>query len=352
VIGPERRVALLMHGALRSLDGKMGLGLLRYGPKVSGYEITCVIDRDEVGSDLVEVTGIDTTARLVRSAAEARAHGADTLVIGVATVGGVLPPELRADIVEGLHLGCSLVNGLHGVYADDPEFSGALQPGAWIWDVRREPVGLGSGRGRAREVPGRRVLTVGTDMAVGKMTATIELDLAARALGLRSQFLATGQIGICIAGRGVALDAVRVDFASAAVEQLCLDAGPGHDVLWVEGQGSILHPGSTAWLPLLRGSMPTDLVLVARAGQTALNDIQPGIGIPPLADVIGAYESVAAAGDAAGAPKVRAVALNCGHLDDADAASAVAAAEAETGLPCRDPIRHGATDLVTAILHH
>ncbi len=345
-ITPDSRLALLMHGHLRIATGKMGFGLLRY----STAPVTCVISAEEAGGDLRAITDIDTDAPIVATAAEAAALGADVLVIAVATSGGVLPPGYREEIVTGLRLGMSLVNGLHGIYADDPELAAALRPGAFIWDVRREPAGLGSGRGAALDLECRRVLTVGTDMAIGKMTTSIELDRAARARGIRSQFIATGQIGICISGDGVPLDAVRVDFASASVEALCLKYGPDNDVLWVEGQGSALHPGSTAWIPLLRGSMATDLVLVHRPGQTLLDDLDRPIAIPPLHHVIELYETVAAASPSYPAAKVRAIALNCGRLTEAEAERALAETEAATGLPTADVVRHGAGPLVDAVL--
>lgn len=242
----------------------------------------------------------------------------------------------------------NLVNGLHGRYNEDPEFAAALQPGAWIWDVRQEPTGLVSGRGRARGVSARRVLTVGTDMAIGKMTASLELDRVARARGLRSKFLATGQIGICISGDGVPLDAVRVDFASGSIEALCLKYGDDNDVLWVEGQGSALHPGSTAWMALLRGSMPTDLVLVHRANQTVVDQLDD-VAIPPLREVVAMYEAVAAASPSFPAAKVRAIALNCAKLSPAEIDAACQAVEDETGITCADPVFHGADRLYDAI---
>lgn len=334
----------MSDGFLRSRNGKMGYGLLRY----SRNHIVCVVASDEVGGSVRGITGIDTEVPIVGGVEEAHRLGADTLVIAVATSGGVLPSTYRVEIVRALQLGMNLVNGLHGRYNEDPEFSRALRTGAWIWDVRSEPSGLVSGRGRARALSARRVLTVGTDMAIGKMTTSLELDRVARSRGLRSVFLATGQIGICISGDGVPLDAVRVDFASGAVEALCLKYGNDHDVLWVEGQGSALHPGSTAWVPLLRGSMATDLVLVHRAGQKFVDELD-GVAIPPLSQVVSMYESVASASPSFPAAKVKAVALNCAKLTPADIASACQAVEDETGLVCVDPVFHGADRLFDAI---
>jgi uncharacterized NAD-dependent epimerase/dehydratase family protein len=344
VIPPTSTLALLMTGYLRLRNGKMGFGLLRY----SDNPITCVIAADEVGSDLSSVIGFPSDVPIVGSAAEAHTLGADTLVIAVATSGGVLPEGYRDEIIDGLQRGMSLVNGLHGKYADDVDYQAAKHPDAFIFDVRVEPEGLISGRGRAREVSARRVLTVGTDMAIGKMTASLELDRVAQQRGMRSQFIATGQIGICISGDGVPLDAVRVDFASGSIEAMCLKYGNDNDVLWVEGQGSALHPGSTAWMPLLRGSMPTDLILVHRANQTVLDGLED-VAIPVLRDVVALYERVAAASPSFPAAKVRGIALNCARLSPAEIDAACAAVEAETGLVCVDVVHHGADRLLDAL---
>ncbi len=348
MIPKTAKLALLMTGYLRLRNGKMGFGLLRY----SENEIACVIAADEVGGDISSITGltgINTNIPIVGSVAAARALGADTLVIAVATSGGILPPGYREEILEALRSGMSLVNGLHGKYADDPEYAAAKHPDAFIFDVRVEPPGLISGRGRAREVSARRVLTVGTDMAIGKMTASLELDRAAKAAGLRSKFIATGQIGICISGDGVPLDAVRVDFASGSIEALCLKYGNDHDVLWVEGQGSALHPGSTAWVPLLRGSMPTDLILVHRYAQTVLDGLED-VAIPSLREVIDLYEHVASGSSSFPAAKVRGIALNCARLAPGEIDAACADVTALTGLPCVDVVHHGASVLLNAVI--
>lgn len=342
-------LALLMHDALvaapgQPFFGKMGTGLLRY----SANPVACVIDEAQAGGDLVALTGVPRPAPIVATIAEAAALGARVLVIGVATAGGVLPPRFRADIEGGLRAGMSVVNGLHVVLNDDPALTALLQPGAFIWDVRREPPGLMPGTGAAAALGVRRVLTVGTDMAIGKMTASLELDRVARARGLRSAFLASGQIGMCISGDGVPLDGVRVDFAAGAIEQLVLRHAEGNDVLWVEGQGSILNPASTAWLPLVRGSCPTHLVLVHRAGQTHI--ARYPVPLPPLAEVVRLYESVASVAGVVPGPRVVGIALNCGDLDDAGAAAACAAEETATGLPTVDVIRHGAARLLDAVL--
>ena len=338
------RLALLMHDYLTTGYGKMGHGLLRY----SEAEVVAVIDRSTAGQDVQALTGIARATPIVASVNEAVALGADTLVLGVATPGGVLPPDWWDEMEAALRAGMSLVNGLHAPLAEVPRLRAALRGDRFIWDVRQEPEGLKNGTGAARNLPAQRVLTVGTDMAIGKMTASIEMDRAARRRGLRSKFLASGQIGICISGEGVALDAVRVDFASGAIEELVLRYGEDHDVLWVEGQGSLFHPASTAWLPLIRGASPTHLILCHRAGHESIAR-EPWVKIPPLREVTALYEAVTAAGGALPRARVVGISLITAHLDDLHARQAIDLAHAETGLPVCDVVRYGADPLLDAI---
>ncbi|MDE2127305.1 MAG: DUF1611 domain-containing protein [Armatimonadetes bacterium] len=345
-ITPDDQLVLLMHGHLTAGFGKMGLGLLRYSPAA----VTAVVDRDHAGEDLRLLTGIPRDAPIVATMAQALRHGGTILAPGVAAPGGTLPPDYWPEIEEALAAGLSLVNGLHAPLADNPRLKIRLRPGRWIWDIRQEPEGLEPGLGRAAALPNTRILTVGTDMGIGKMTASLEMHAAARSRGLRSTFVASGQIGIAISGDGVPVDAVRVDFASGAVERSVLSAASDADFLFIEGQGSILHPASTAWLPLIRGSCPTHMVLVHHAASQSLHRL-PEVAIPPLSKVVRLYEQVAAiAGAAQPPPRVAAIALNTAGMSDADAASAVESTETNTGLPTADVLRGGAGKLVDAII--
>ncbi len=340
----EHRLALLMHGHLLLGYGKMGLGLLRY----SESPPVAVIDRDHVGGDLKALTGIPRSVPIVSSVKEALALGANTLVIGVATAGGILPSDFWEEIRTGLIGGMSLVNGLHAPLSQHPELTPLLHFESWVWDIRREPPNLPNGTGAARNLSAKRVLTVGTDMAVGKMTTSLEMHRSAQERGLRSKFLASGQIGISIAGEGIPLDAVRVDFASGAVEQLVVRYGNDHDILHVEGQGSLLHPASTAWLPLLRGSCPTHLILVHRMGQRHIARTD-WVAIPPLKEVIALYEAVASVGGTTPAPRVVGIALNGGQASLEEVERATLEIEAETGVPTSDVVRFGGAKLLNAV---
>ena len=191
------------------------------------------------------------------------------------------------------------------------------------------------------------VLTVGSDCAVGKKTVAVELDRSARARGLRSVFVPTGQTGIMIAGWGIAVDAVVSDFLAGAAERLVVEGARRGDLLFVEGQGSIVHPQfSGVTLGLYHGAAPHVLVLVHRAGDTEIEGV-PGHVIPPLPDLVDLYERLALPARPAA---VAAIALNTGRLDEKAARRAVAAVAEESGLPTDDPVRFGSDRLLEAVL--
>jgi uncharacterized NAD-dependent epimerase/dehydratase family protein len=338
----EHRVAILLHEGIRGSHGKTGLAYLRYGEA----NVVAVIDAQCAGESLPELTKINRKIPIVSSLAAALPYQPEVLVIGIAPSGGVLPEAWWEEVRQGVAAGLSVANGLHTPLAC--RFP-PLQPGQWIWDIRQEPKELSIGRGLARFLSCQRLLTVGTDMAVGKMSASLEFNRAARQRGIEAKFLATGQGGLLIAGDGICLDAIRVDFAAGAVEKMVLEGGEDCQLLVIEGQGSLLHPGSTATLPLLRGSQPTALVLVHRAGQQHIHDL-PEVPIPPLPEVVKLYEAVARAGGAFGEVKVRAIALNTFHLEETAARQAIAQVEEETGLPCTDVVRFGSESLLNICL--
>ncbi|WP_353931394.1 DUF1611 domain-containing protein [Okeanomitos corallinicola TIOX110] len=341
----NKKIAILLHEGLTGSQGKTGLSILRY----SESPIVAVIDKESEGKSLANITGIKRDVPIVASIAAALQYQPEVLVIGIAPKGGMIPDNYWADIKDALKGGMSLVNGLHVHLANIPDLKALLKPGQIIWDVRKEPGNLDIAAGLAKNLPCRRVLTVGTDMAIGKMSTSLELHWAAKSRGWKSKFLATGQTGLMLEGDGIALDAVRVDFAAGAVEQLVMRFGKHYDILQIEGQGSLLHPGSTATLPLIRGSQPTHLILLHQFGQTH-NRNNPYIPIPSLPEVIKMYEIVASGAGAFGQVPVAGVALNTRKLDENAAKEAIAQITSETGLPCTDPVRFDAGILLDAVM--
>ena len=341
----KKTLAVYLQDNLKSSYGKTGLATLRY----SAHPIAVVIDSEYAGQSLRAITGIERDVPIVSSLDEAITLGADTLLIGLATSGGVLVGNHREMVHRAIASGLSIINGLHERL--EPQFR-ELRSNQHIFDIRVPPANcLGIGFGRAQALKNRRILTVGTDMAIGKMSACLELHGVCRRRGMNSQFFATGQTGIIIEGQGIPLDAVPVDFAAGAVEYGVLTLSEQNcDLLFIEGQGSMLNPSSTATLPLIRGSQPTDLILVHRAGQTHVKN-NSQFPIPPLKDVADFYESVSrAAGTFPGAP-VRAIALNTVDLSTEDAHAYIKQIERETSLPADDVVRFGGEKLLAAIIN-
>lgn len=344
MLQPSDRVAILLHEGVVKQKGKTGLSLLRY----SEIPIVAVVDETCAGQSLTELTGIARDVPIVASVEDALVYSPTVLSIGIAPSGGALPDPWWQEVKRAVASGLSVVNGLHTPMSTDPALSSLVKGDRWIWDVRREPSGLSVGSAKAQSLSCRRVLTVGTDMSVGKMSTSLELNRAAQKRGWRSRFVATGQTGLMLGHDGVALDAVRVDFASGAVEQCVMRQGNDCDILFVEGQGSFINPASTATLPLLRGSQPTHLILVHRANQTHIYNC-PNVKIPPLPAVVQLYETVATAGGAFPSAKVAGIALNTYGMEESEAKRAIDQTQRETGLPCTDVIRFGAEPLLDAL---
>ena len=169
---PDKKVAILLHEGIKGTRGKTGLSYLRYAKA----QVVAIIDSESAGSALKEVAGIDRPLPIVASVREALTYHPDTLLIGIAPSGGILPPDWLEEIKEAVKAGLSLVNGLHTPLK--PLFP-QLKPDQWIWDIRLEPQGLKIGQARAKNLTCQRILTVGTDMSVGKMSTSIELHRVA-----------------------------------------------------------------------------------------------------------------------------------------------------------------------------
>jgi uncharacterized NAD-dependent epimerase/dehydratase family protein len=277
------------------------------------------------------------------------AYEPTTATVGVATQGGRFPPAWRALLKDSIRAGLDLESGLHEFVSDDAELTAlAREHGVELRDLRKPPADLNVPTGENLRVPARIVLTVGSDCAIGKKTVAVELDLAARKRGLPSVFVPTGQTGIAIAGWGIAIDAVVADFLAGAAERLVVEgAARGGELLWVEGQGSLVHPAySGVTMGLIHGSAPHAYVLVHKAGATQVEGY-PDHPLPPLPELIELHEQASLRLRPA---RVAAVALHTGALDEGAAREEIARVREETGLPTDDPVRFGADALLDDVL--
>jgi uncharacterized NAD-dependent epimerase/dehydratase family protein len=318
--------------------GKTMRGVLRYRRE----DVVAILDSERAGET-------EQGIPVVADVAAALEHEPRVALVGVATQGGRFPVAWRAILAECVRAGLAIENGLHQMLGDDPELRPlADEHGVELRDLRRPPEGLDCPTGENLEVPARIVLTVGSDCAIGKMTVALELDRAARARGIASVFVPTGQTGIAIAGWGISVDAVLADFLAGATERLVVEGHRrGGDLLWVEGQGSLVHPAySGVTLGLFHGSAPHALVLCHRAGTTEVEGY-PGHPLPSLPELVELHERMSLPARPA---RVAAVALNTAGLDEEAAAAAAAEAARDTGLPAADPVRDGAESLLDGVL--
>jgi uncharacterized NAD-dependent epimerase/dehydratase family protein len=302
---------------------------MRYRPD----QVVAVLDSHAAG-------GTDEGFPIIGRPEEAVALGATTALVGVATTGGRFPPAWQELLKACIAAGLDIESGLHEFVSDDPDLAVlAARHGIELRDLRKPPAGLGTPTGANLAHDKKVVATVGSDCAIGKMTVALELDAAARRRGIASEFVPTGQTGIAVAGWGISVDAVVADFIAGASEQLVLEGiERGGELLWIEGQGSLLHPYySGVTLGLLHGSAPHALVLCHQAGQQFVDDDER-YPMPPLSELVDLYQRCTLLARPA---KVVALALNTHRLDDAAARAAVLAARAETGLPADDPVRFG-----------
>jgi uncharacterized NAD-dependent epimerase/dehydratase family protein len=269
--------------------------------------------------------------------ADAYARGARSLVIGVANIGGTVNAEWMPALIEALEAGLDIVSGMHSRLADNRELDAAAKRlGRRLIDVRRPPPGIPIASGRKRS--GQRLLTVGTDCALGKKYTALVLAREFRHRGFDADFRATGQTGILIAGAGMPIDAVVADFVAGAAEVLSPDADADHwDV--IEGQGSVFHPSySGVSLGLLHGSQPDVLVLCHEEGRDRILGLD-NYPLPSLDEAIYLHLELARRTN----PRVRCagVSLNTAKLSAAHARAVLAERRAQLGVPVADPMRGG-----------
>lgn len=279
------------------------------------------------------------------SIAEAVAKGAKTMVVGVANAGGVLPDHWVNEIVAALEAGLDVATGLHKRLNSIPAIAeAAAKHGRKLHDVRFSDVNFTTGKGTKRS--GLRLLTVGTDCSVGKKYTALAIDREMHKQGLSSDFRATGQTGVLISGRGLALDAVVADFISGAAEWISPENDPKHwDI--VEGQGSLFHPSfAGVTLGLLHGAQPDAFIVCHEPTRSSMRGVKH-----PLPSIQQVIDRTILEGQLTN-PKITCIgiAINSEHLSDEVARTYLKETGEAHGLPCVDPIRTGVEAIVEELI--
>lgn len=278
---------------------------------------------------------------------QAVAKGVKTMVIGIANDGGFIAPNWIPHIILALKSGLNIAAGLHERLADNEQIAAiAKENNKELFDLRRPNIKFGTGTGVKRS--GKRLLTVGTDCAVGKKYTALSIEKEMLARNLNATFCPTGQTGIMITGRGIAIDSVVADFIAGAAEWLSPAADNNH---WhiVEGQGALLHPAyAGVTLGLVHGSQPDAIVVCHEAGRKELVGYEGHYACPSLSDALAIHVNAARLTN----PNCKGigVSLNTSALDEAAAKDALKRAEDETGLPACDPLRWGVGAIIDKII--
>jgi uncharacterized NAD-dependent epimerase/dehydratase family protein len=341
------RYLIVADGDFGPMTSKTANSVIRYLPD----RTVGVLDRQHAGQTVQDVLGFGGSIPVVGSMRAGLALGPTAVLIGIAPQGGRLPGEWREWLAEALDQGCDLWSGLHTFLNDDPILAAKAQRnGRKLFDLRRPPADLPIASGLAKKVEPLVVLTVGTDCNVGKMTAQLQLTRRLNQRGIRTRFVATGQTGIMIEGWGIAVDAVVADFIAGAAERLVLEGSRDADIVLVEGQGSINHPGySGVTLGLLHGACPDALILCHQSSREYIGDYreEAWLRIPPLSEYVRLYETI---GSAVHPTKVIGISLNTYDLSEAEALRSCERAARETGLPVTDPVRFDPGPLLDAVV--
>jgi uncharacterized NAD-dependent epimerase/dehydratase family protein len=337
-----RRIVIITDGYNDPNTAKTAVCLLRY----RADDVVAVFDPPSAGRTCQAVFGVGGQIPCVGSLADAA--DADALVVGIAPPGGHIPPHWRTVVLEAISRKMSVISGLHDFLGDDPEFRAAAElHGVELVDVRRNDEHDVANRVGIRQ-DCLRIHTVANDCCCGKMVAALEIARGLQRAGVDAAFVATGQTGIMIAGEGCPIDRVVSDFVSGAAEKLVL-ANQRHDVIVVEGQGSLFRPRySGVALGLLHGVMPDGLVLCHDMGRRTI--FGPGMESIPLAPPEKVIEFYEAAANIMHPCRVIGIAVNGRDFSDEAVAAECENVNHRLGLPACDLLRHGPERLVEAIV--
>ncbi len=346
-----RRIAILAEGMFEWHYGKTATGVIRYGQD----PVVAVIDSTKVGQDVSHAleAPIGVGIPIVRDIHEALRHQPDTLLIGIAPQGGVLPVAWRWQLLAAIEAGLNIISGLHSFLSDDAELKVAAEKrGVTIWDVRRPPDRQRVASFTPHRPESHTILIVGSDCATGKMSTALELNQEASKRGLNSAFAATGQTGIMISNNGLPADRIIADFVAGMVEEMVLDLSNKHDWVFVEGQGALNHPGyAPVTLGLLHGSMPDAMIFSHKAGTTKIEGYD-NCPFPSMKRMIAMNEDTINWLRPEKPSPVVGISLVTQGLSEEQAKEAIQQIEDETGLPTTDVWRFGTGVLLDALVKH
>ncbi len=335
---------VLAEGVFGTTYGKTANGLVRYTRR---FRVTSVIDSTKYGQDAGAVlTGVPNNIPIISSVSEGIRLGADTLVVGIATDGGYIPPEYRHFITDALSSGLNVVSGLHEFISDDPEFAAAAaRNGCIITDVRKMFRDMKPPyTGRVREIGARRIAVLGTDSAIGKRTTAVILTNTLKQKGIAASMVGTGQTAWMQGfDHTVVIDSMINDFIPGGLEKVAVEAWEQEhpDVMFIEGQGSVLHPAYPGSFEII-GALRPDGIILQHAPRRLVFDGFPEYPIPDLAKYIRILEMLSGR-------KVIAISINRENMKSDEVAEEISKLEARFGIPVFDPLNSQPQKLIEAV---
>jgi len=340
----KRRIVILAEKKFGPMTSKMANSAIRY----LGEEIIAVIDSAHAGKTVEHVLGFGGDIPIYGILDESFRHNPNTLLIGISPPGGKFPSGWYPLIINAIQNKLHIISGLHEYLSDIAEFTVLAEKyRVRIVDLRKNTKPNILARGIARKFRSKIILTVGTHGNVGKMTTTIELVKEMQDRGKSADWVATGQIGILIKGKGVPIDSIKGDFISGNVEAAIASADGNYEYVFVEGQGSLQHLGySAAALGLLHGTLPDAMILCHR---TNIGVSEFGVNTDDLNRMIQIHENLVSFVKPS---KVVGISLNTYNLPEEKSRSLINDIQKNTGLPTSDPIRYGTDSVTDGILSY
>ena len=342
IVAFKRKIVILAEGQFGHHTSKTANGIIRFIPE----QVVAVIDSTKAGMTTQDVIQTGGNIAVVGSLKESLQYKPNALLIGIAPPGGALPESFRDVIRAAIENNLDILNGLHTLVGDDPELAElANQRGVKIVDYRRPPKNLRIASMQWKQRKAKVVLGIGIDANIGKKSTAIALWRDFLKCGYRADFIPTGQTGMMITGKGIAVDALPSDFVSGAIEDMVMESARDHDIIFVEGQGSLVHQGYSAVATgILHGAMP-DAMILSMEARRRQNDF--GMKYPQVSKVIHLYENLVTIYR----PTMTVgISLITYGLNDETALKVIQDTQREAGLPTTDPLRFGAGVLSDAII--